>query len=80
MPHERMSSSTRAAWALVLVSILGTAFLLYGRFTVLERRMDDSEHDRHEMMKHQDETTKQITEIAEQLDRIEAWIRARANR
>jgi hypothetical protein len=71
MPPERMTSATKAAWAVVLVTVLGTAFLLYGRFAVLERRMEDSDRNQHELIK-------QVAEIAQQLDRIEAWIRARA--
>lgn len=51
------------AWASLLLVLLGAAFTMYGRFTALEARQDESETDRQE--------------IIQRLDRIEQLLSGR---
>ena len=48
--RARRANSTFMAWLALLLTLLGAAFALYGRFVALEARMDESDVDRHTMM------------------------------
>ena len=61
-----------AAWAAIFVTLLAGAFAVYGRFTVLEARMDEADQDRHEQMK-------RLERIEQKLDDVLTWVGAQGN-